>query len=77
MVSAKAKIPMISRSSAAINAVFPETSSSTNLVSILSVFATLVQFFGYGYGFILSTIYIGLFNREPEKVFPFLFFNVK
>ena len=47
------------------------------VVSILSVFATLIQFFGYGYGFILSTINIGLFNREPEKVFPFLFFNVK
>ncbi len=47
------------------------------VVSFLSVFTTLVQFFGYGIGFILSTIYIGLFNREPEKVFPFLFFNVK
>lgn len=47
------------------------------VVSILSIFTTLVQFLGYGIGFILSTTYIGLFNREPEKVFPFLFFNVK
>lgn len=47
------------------------------IVSCFSVFATLVQFLGYGFGFILSTIYIELFNREPEDVFPFLFFKVK
>lgn len=47
------------------------------IVSFFSVFATLVQFLGYGFGFILSTIHIELFNREPEKVFPFLFFKVK
>lgn len=46
-------------------------------VSIMAVFALLVQFFGYGFGYILSTFYIEIFNRKPEEVFPFLFYNIK
>ena len=47
------------------------------LVSLMSVFAALIQFMGYGFGFILSTVNINLFNRKPEDVFPFLFFKAK
>ena len=47
------------------------------LISLMSVFAALIQFMGYGFGFILSTVNINLFNRKPEDVFPFLFFKAK
>lgn len=47
------------------------------VVSIMSVFAMLVQFIGYGSGFMLSTVYIKIFNRKPKEVFPFLFFELK
>lgn len=47
------------------------------LVSIMSVIATLIQFLGYGFGFILSTVKISIFNKKPDQVFPFLFFKTK
>jgi hypothetical protein len=43
----------------------------------MSIFAALMQFIGYGIGFIISTININLFKRKPQKVFPFLFFKTK
>lgn len=46
-------------------------------VSILAMFAILVQFFGYGYGFFKSTLTINVFNKKPEMAFPQLFFNPK
>jgi len=52
---------------------------STNnvIVSTLSIIAIVVQFLGYGYGFLKSTILIGILNKNPEKQFPELFFNKK
>lgn len=44
-------------------------------VAFLSVFAVLVQFSGYGYGFIKSTFAMKVLNKDPKKVFPELFFN--
>ena len=43
-------------------------------VGILSVIATLVQFLGYGYGFLKSTILVNFSKRKPEELFPELFF---
>ena len=45
------------------------------LVGILSVYATIVQFVGYGYGFFKSTFKLKVMQRNPEKEFPFLFFK--
>lgn len=44
-------------------------------VGIYALWATLVQFFGYGFGFCLSTYYIRILKKHPEKVFPELFFR--
>ena len=46
-------------------------------VSVLSILAIVVQFFGYGCGFLKSTIAIGVLNKKPEMQFPELFFKVK
>ena len=45
-------------------------------VAFLSLMATAIQFFGYGYGFLKSTLYINLSNKKPEEIFPKLFFRV-
>ena len=47
------------------------------IVSILVIPAILVQFFGYGYGFLKSTIAVSLLNKNPETHFPNLFFKLK
>ena len=44
-------------------------------VAFLSIMATAIQFFGYGYGFLKSTLYINLSNKKPEEIFPKLFFT--
>jgi len=50
--------------------------SSKNLVvAVLALVAILVQFFGYGYGFIRSTFNLVVLKKQPEKVFPHLFFR--
>lgn len=50
--------------------------SSRNLIiAFLAVFAVGVQFFGYGYGFLKSTLAIKLLKGNPEKRFPNLFFK--
>ncbi len=46
-------------------------------VAVLAVFATAVQFLGYGYGFIKSTLYLTFSNRKTEDIFPKLFFKIK
>ncbi|WP_047546903.1 glycosyltransferase [Psychroserpens sp. Hel_I_66] len=54
------------------------TSTKNVWIAAQSIFAILIQFFGYGYGFIKSTIAIRLLKQKPEEVFPKLFFkNVK
>jgi len=44
-------------------------------VGILTLPALLIQFYGYGSGFLKSTVLIGVLNRDPEEVFPNLFFK--
>lgn len=44
-------------------------------IGILSVWATLIQFFGYGLGFLKATLYIRILKMNPRKVFPNLFFD--
>jgi hypothetical protein len=46
-------------------------------IGLLSVRAVLTQFFGYGIGFLKSTFYIRLLKKEPEAVFPRLFFKTE
>ncbi|RIA10004.1 cellulose synthase/poly-beta-1,6-N-acetylglucosamine synthase-like glycosyltransferase [Flavobacteriaceae bacterium MAR_2010_72] len=45
------------------------------VVGILSIIAVLIQFFGYGYGFLKSTLAIKLLGKQPEQQFPNLFFK--
>ncbi|MBT8239097.1 MAG: glycosyltransferase [Croceitalea sp.] len=44
-------------------------------VAILALFAVLIQFIGYGWGFLKSTLLLNFSNDEPEKLFPKLFFT--
>lgn len=52
-------------------------STKSIVVSVLSIPAILVQFVGYGLGFLKSTFFIGILNRKPEAEFPELFFKSK
>ena len=45
------------------------------MVAIKSVLAIIIQFFGYGYGFLKSTIILSLSSKKPENLFPSLFFK--
>jgi len=49
-------------------------STGNIMVSIQAVIAIIVQFFGYGYGFLKSTLKLVVFKQEPKKAFPDLFF---
>jgi glycosyltransferase involved in cell wall biosynthesis len=44
-------------------------------IGLLSVFATLVQFYGYSFGFIQSLVQVQWKNKNPENEFPNLFFK--
>lgn len=44
-------------------------------VGMLSVVATLIQFYGYGRGFLLSFIKVKLMKQKPQIAFPELFFK--
>ena len=57
--------------------VFILSSIKNNIwVGFLSIITTLIQFFGYGYGFIRSFILINIFpNKKIESIFPKMFFN--
>ncbi|MDG5491718.1 glycosyltransferase family 2 protein [Psychroserpens sp. SPM9] len=44
-------------------------------VAIQSILAIFIQFFGYGYGFLKSTIAVAVLNKDPQKQFPKLFFK--
>ncbi|MEO0526180.1 MAG: glycosyltransferase [Bacteroidota bacterium] len=46
-------------------------------VSFLVLVALPIQFIGYGYGFLKSTILVNFSKREPEILFPKLFFKMK
>lgn len=47
------------------------------VVSVLTIPAILIQFFGYGYGFLKSTFAVSILNKTPETHFPKLFFKLK
>lgn len=47
------------------------------VVAFMSISAIIIQFFGYGFGFLKSTINISLLNKNPEETFPYLFFKTK
>ena len=44
-------------------------------VALLAMVAVGVQFFGYGYGFLKSTLAVGVLNKKPQDHFPELFFE--
>ncbi|WP_425237386.1 glycosyltransferase [Ulvibacterium sp.] len=44
-------------------------------VALLSLLAVCIQFFGYGYGFLKSTIWVNFSKRQPWELFPKLFFK--
>lgn len=44
-------------------------------IGLLAVFATLIQFYGYGIGFLKSFILIQIVKKDPQKMFPELFFK--
>ncbi|WP_298238899.1 glycosyltransferase [uncultured Algibacter sp.] len=50
-------------------------STKNLIVAILALVAIVVQFFGYGYGFLKSTLAINIFKKKAESYFPHLFFN--
>lgn len=59
-------------------AFFTALISTKNIaVSLLSLVAIVIQFFGYGYGFLKSTLSVEIFNKDPENHFPKLFFKSK
>ena len=44
-------------------------------IGAMSFWAMLIQFYGYGRGFLTSFIKLNVFGMEPEKAFPNLFFK--
>jgi len=49
-------------------------SNKSITVAFQALLAIGVQFFGYGYGFIKSTINLVILRKNPEEAFPQLFF---
>ena len=47
------------------------------VVSVLVIPAIIIQFVGYGFGFLKSTLAISFLNKNPETHFPKLFFKLK
>jgi glycosyltransferase involved in cell wall biosynthesis len=43
-------------------------------IALLALVAIIIQFFGYGYGFIKSTFNLVVLGKKPEDAFPHLFF---
>ncbi|MCK0147720.1 glycosyltransferase [Arenibacter sp. F26102] len=44
-------------------------------VAFLSLIAVVIQFVGYGFGFLKNSILIAISNKKPEELFPKLFFK--
>lgn len=47
------------------------------LVALLAILAVIIQFWGYGMGFLKSIILTTFSNKQPQKLFPELFFESK
>lgn len=45
------------------------------MIALLALFATGIQFLGYGYGFLKSTVHITFRKSAPQDIFPKLFFK--
>ena len=44
-------------------------------IGIFSIWALIVQFFSYGFGFLYATLKIKFSSKKPELLFPHLFFK--
>lgn len=44
-------------------------------IALLSLVAFVIQFYGYGFGFLKSFVFVQLLGKDPKKVFPELFFR--
>lgn len=51
-------------------------STKSIVIGFQSLIAILIQFFSYGFGFLKSSFYVSLLKRNPETVFPHLFFKI-
>lgn len=49
--------------------------SKNLLIGFMAMGAAFMQFLGYGWGFLKSTILIGWLKQNPKKTFPHLFFD--
>jgi glycosyltransferase involved in cell wall biosynthesis len=50
-------------------------SNKSIIIAFQSLLAICIQFYGYGYGFLKSTLKLMLSNKKPEHLFPKLFFK--
>ena len=46
-------------------------------VALLSIYTSYIQFFSYGLGFLNSYVFISILSKQPEDVYPYLFFSKK
>ena len=44
-------------------------------IAFYSMVAAIIQFYGYGKGFLLSFIKIHILKQQPEMAFPKMFFK--
>ena len=49
--------------------------NKTLKIGLMSIYATIIQFFGYGKGFLTSFMKINIFKQKPQTAFPYLFFK--
>lgn len=49
-------------------------SNQNIIVAFQAMLAIIIQFFGYGFGFLKSTFTIVVLGKKPEESFPYLFF---
>jgi hypothetical protein len=47
------------------------------MVALLSLLAVVIQFVGYGFGFLKNSMLLLLSNKKPEALFPKLFFKTQ
>ncbi len=52
-------------------------STKNGIATLFSIVAIMIQFFGYGYGFLKSTVKLIFSNKDVEEQFPDLFFKIK
>lgn len=49
-------------------------SNKSMIIALQAILAIVIQFFGYGFGFLISTINLVVLRRDPKDVYPQLFF---